>query len=511
MSLRVKSIYILAFSLLSSALWAEWNFGPNEKVNDDTDNAYQNYPSIAVSGEGNVYCAWEDWRDYEETGYVNVYFSYKLKGKSWSKNEKVNDTKGGSGTSIVVDDEEGNVFCGWASRQEGDNLDVYVSNRPFGGIWQPSAKINDDTEDDLQGGPDLAIDPKGNIYAIWKDSRNTGPFGSDLYFSMKPRGGNWAPNEKVNDILGGVLRPCLAVDSAGNCYAVWEDLRNEWEYGDDIYFAFRPKGGSWGPNVRVNDDLDTSDQSYPELAVDPEGNAHCFWVDEREGEEKIYCAYRPAGGNWGANECVEQMFSVPDVEVDAKNNLYAGWSDREAGKPVSVFSYKPFGGKWSSEIPITDNEAVPGSPAIALDSKGNVYCVWVDLRNNNPPVDPPNSDIYFCEGINTGISEIENKDEMRCGRLEIEPNPVSQSVTIRWALTGETLVNLKIYDGTGRVIKILINNQRVKKGEQKVIWDGRDGIDGIDGIGRKVPSGIYFCTLEIEGEVVITKKIILIK
>ncbi len=251
---RVNSIFILVFSLLVPSLWAEWNFGPNEKVNDDTVNASQSYPSIAVAGEGNVYCVWEDWRN----GQAEVYFSYRPAGGIWNKNEKVlkEIPNANPGAKIVTGEHE-EVYCIFCPRYGTVERDVYFTERIGAGQWTNPIKINDDSGDNSQIEARLAIDNKGILYCIWLDSRNTGPFSKDLYFSMKPKDGNWTPNEKVNDILGGALRPCLVVDSAGNCYAVWEDLRNTSEYRDDIYFAFRPKGGSWGPNVRVNDDLDS--------------------------------------------------------------------------------------------------------------------------------------------------------------------------------------------------------------------------------------------------------------
>jgi len=60
----------------------------------------------------------------------------------------------------------------------------------------------------------------------------------------------WVAGERVNDDSGTALqdRPDIAVDSAGNAYAVWRDLRNgtyngQWDL--DIYFSYRPAGGKW--------------------------------------------------------------------------------------------------------------------------------------------------------------------------------------------------------------------------------------------------------------------------
>ena len=109
----------------------------------------------------------------------------------------------------------------------------------------------------------------------------------------------WNPSVKVNDNDDPSFRweGSIAVDASGNSYAIWTDERN----GDaDIYFSYRPAGGSWGTNVRVNDDTGTASQWCPSIAVEPSGNAYSVWTDNRDGNS-IHFSYRPAGGSWGPN------------------------------------------------------------------------------------------------------------------------------------------------------------------------------------------------------------------
>ena len=74
---------------------------------------------------------------------------------------------------------------------------------------------------------------------------------ADIYFSSRTVTGTWSANLFINDAYTGTRSyPMLAVDRAGNAYAAWYDTR----YGhDDIYFSYRPAGGSWGANVAIND------------------------------------------------------------------------------------------------------------------------------------------------------------------------------------------------------------------------------------------------------------------
>ncbi len=68
--------------------------------------------------------------------------------------------------------------------------------------------------------------------------------------------------------------PALGMDGSGNLYALWVDYRNGNAY---IYFAYRPAGGNWGANVKVNDDAGRAPQTNPAIAVDDSGNAFAVW------------------------------------------------------------------------------------------------------------------------------------------------------------------------------------------------------------------------------------------
>ncbi len=63
----------------------------------------------------------------------------------------------------------------------------------------------------------------------------------------------WQANKSVYTYLPDCTdqgSPDIAIDAAQNLYAVWSRSRDG---GSDGYFAYRPNGGAWGANVRVND------------------------------------------------------------------------------------------------------------------------------------------------------------------------------------------------------------------------------------------------------------------
>ena len=84
---------------------------------------------------------------------------------------------------------------------------------------------------------------------------------------------------KTNQVI-----PAVAVDPAGNAYALWTDNRS----GDsDVEFAYRPAGGAWASNLRVDDDPGSAEQDRAVIAVDAAGNAHTLWLDQRTGNVRL--------------------------------------------------------------------------------------------------------------------------------------------------------------------------------------------------------------------------------
>ena len=164
---------------------------------------------------------------------------------------------------------------------------------------------------------------------MWADQRN-GHW--DIYFATRPVTGTWSANARVNDDITGTLQasPAIAVDAGGNAYVTWEDQRD----GDsDIYFATRSVTGTWSANVRVNDDITgTAHQASPSIAVDAVGNAHVAWEDERNGAADVYFATWPVTGTWSANAQVNDdagaaIQDSPAIAVDSDGHAYAVWLD----------------------------------------------------------------------------------------------------------------------------------------------------------------------------------------
>ncbi|MBC8265168.1 MAG: hypothetical protein H8E47_13720 [Anaerolineales bacterium] len=362
------------------------NWGANVKVNDDTGKDSQLYPDIAVDGAGNAYAIWIDWRAHYPR--CDIYFAYRPAGGDWGANERVNDytsTVCYFDAPAIAMDGSGNAYAVWDDqRSEGHH--IYFAYRPAGGNWSTSSRVDDEAGSGCRI-PDIAVDAAGNAYAIWADRRAI--FRTDIYFVYRPAGDSWGASAKVNDVSvsDGPVAPAIAIDGMGNAYAVWTDFRNVSSRWADIYFAYRPAGGQWGPNVRVNDDTGRADQVEPGIAVDTTGNAYAVWLDFRNDPDgywdgpinnaDIYSAYRPVGGNWGPNERVNDdtgtaLQEIPSIAVDGAGNTYAVWEDNRNGAGDIYFAYRPAEGPIQATVDIDPN-------TLNLKSKGKWIAAYIEL------------------------------------------------------------------------------------------------------------------------------------
>jgi agmatine/peptidylarginine deiminase len=70
------------------------------------------------------------------------------------------------------------------------------------------------------------------------------------------------------------------------------------------------------------------------------------------------------------------------------------------------------------------------------------------------------------------------------------PNPFRTQTTISFALPAPGPVNLSVYDIRGRLVQTLVEDKRLKTGDQQVVWAG------FDKRGRRAAPGVYLLRIE---------------
>ena len=125
---------------------------------------------------------------------------------------------------------------------------------------------------------------------------------------------------------------------------------------------------------------------------------------------------------------------------------------------------------------IGGSTTVPGAHALV---------VWSDTRNGS-------ADIYaapMSDPCQPGVLAVGPRTvEARIGLTNV-PNPFSRSTEIRFLLAQQAPVTLRVYDMSGRLVRVLASSEHMAPGEHKVEWNG------MTENGSRATPGVYFYRL----------------
>jgi hypothetical protein len=93
---------------------------------------------------------------------------------------------------------------------------------------------------------------------------------------------------------------------------------------------------------------------------------------------------------------------------------------------------------------------------------------------------------------------------VRARMLGNTPNPFNPRTTVRFELPAAASVRIDMYDASGSLIRTLVDETR-GPGTHTAEWDGTDRF------GRAVSSGIYFARFQMDGVLIDTRKMMLLK
>ncbi len=375
--------------------------GSNFKVSGEDIVTPCTTPSIALDDSGNFVVAWQDYRN----GASDIYAQrFDTSATPLGSNFKVSDDAGitDQSTPDIAMSGSGRFVICWRDNREGD-YDIYAQMYdPSGTPDGSNFKVNDDGGTAIQYYSAIALDEYANFVITWMDQRN-GNY--DIYAQKYSYSGHaQGTNFKVNDDVGTYNQyyPAVAKDGSGNFVIAWQDYRNG---AADIYAQrYNPNGSALGTNFKVNDDVGSSYQVFPDVVRDHSGNFVVAWTDGRNGNYDIYAQIyftsgTPSGSNFKVNDDVgtlEQYY--PDMGVDGFGDFVVTWTDyRQIITDIYAQRYKAMGTPLGSNFKVNDDDksATQSSPAIDQDSLGNFVIAWDDRRYDE-------GDIYVQRYSNTG-------------------------------------------------------------------------------------------------------------
>jgi hypothetical protein len=282
----------------------------------DPSASNQGFPSAASDADGNVYVVWQDYRD----GDPHVRFSERPADGSWQESIQIDSTASGDQEiPLIAVDGSGNLYAVWKDNR-GSSSQIYFAYRPAGDDWGVSEPISATTE--AQDRPTLAVNRRGEAVVAWR--QGAWPI-FHVFSAIRPAGGGWSAVERRTESGSEIATTDAALDDWGRVYLAWE------VWGDQTFFAERSPDGSWSANEPIRDTSSGSSWGV-QIAVDGVGNVHAVWEDDRSGGSQIYAAYRPVGGPWSVNVRIDEGAGntwSPGLGIDGAGNVIAAWSEGE--------------------------------------------------------------------------------------------------------------------------------------------------------------------------------------
>jgi hypothetical protein len=319
--------------------------------------------------------------------------------------------------------------------------------------------------------------------------------------------GDWLVYEAEDEVDGyteirrirwqGVEEQQLTADPAEHCLP-------QYLTPCEIVFQWSPNG-DYDRLVRMNVDtrewriLTPSDRDYEQLCPSYWGDRICYVAQDEQGVDQIGVVGREGGD---AHFITGDQFdkSEPDWSQDNMSIYAAQWY----GLTSAIGWVSAFG---SPFMPVTDGSAIRDNPDVAYMS---ILCqnAVIYERENVSPTDGYGPDQKLRKG--TGIFLVRHRrpqDGAMTAGLVTElrraaPNPATGPISVFWqAAAAGTDATVKVYDAAGRQVSVLFAG-KAPVGLNEAVWRCRDQK------GRKVATGVYFCTLETR-EDRISRKVVL--
>ncbi|MEM8609804.1 MAG: Ig-like domain-containing protein [Myxococcota bacterium] len=236
--------------------------------------------------------------------------------------------------------------------------------------------------------------------AVWRFTEDG--VGDSILANRYTRSELWGNAAPIESGAATLTEPQLAVDGAGNGFAVWTRIPSA-SPDRNIYTArYDAESGAWSA-AELLQNGDVTRAREPSVAADPNGNAVAVWIQEDEvtGREVIRAIrYEPASG-WGDSESIAapETFTAAArtaVGIDDEGRAIAVWDPPTgvagAGARLLMASrYQP-GIGWLEPVSVKSDETSSADNfALDVGANGDAFLVW---EQNDGGEESPRDDVW---------------------------------------------------------------------------------------------------------------------
>jgi hypothetical protein len=240
--------------------------------------------------------------------------------------------------------------------------------------WQPLGSLSAGSGADQ---PQVAVDAGGNSVFVWRHSDGTtNCFGPCLRIQTRSRSaaGILSPIQTLSPSGQHAALPQVAVDANGNAVFVWQ--RSD---GTNLRIQTRVRSSAGTLSSTQSLSAAGQDASYPQVAVDANGNAVFAWERFDGANERIQARTRSAAGTLGSTQSLSAAGGdalYPQVEVDSNGNAVFAWERFDGANERIQARARSAAGTLSSTQSLSAAGQDAASAQVAVDPNGNAVFAW---------------------------------------------------------------------------------------------------------------------------------------
>jgi hypothetical protein len=341
-------------------------WGVPEHIETATDGAID--PQIVIDASGNALSVWTQFNGNRNEVAANRYTA----GSGWGSAELIEAEDGNTFAPQIAIDSTGNALAVWTQNVGG--VGIITSNRfTPGSGWSGSRLIASDNSG-ISVEPQVAFDTSGNALLIWAQGDGNR---FNITANRAPPGGAWGVPVLLENSTGEVGVPQIAIDADGNALAVWPQNDGA---NFSIWSSRYTVAGGWGTPMLIETD-DAGNADNVQIAIDASGNALAIWQQHDGQRRQIWSNRYTTASGWGTAARIVigaagGSSSFPQIAIDPSGNALAVWHETDGMDAFVLASRYVVGDGWRAGTQISPNEIDILEPQIATDADGNALAVW---------------------------------------------------------------------------------------------------------------------------------------
>jgi hypothetical protein len=487
-------IFVQRMDISGHAVWT-----PNGVPVCAADNG-QSFAGLVSDGAGGAIVAWIDSRLGGTSFDIYAQRVNAAGVPQWTPNGvPICTASGGQYYPKLASNGAGGALIAWLDNRAGSlNSDVYAARVTGAGTALDGTDgIPISMRLTNEGPPAILPFGAGGALIAWGDARNGVP---DVYAArLSSAGVVLDPMGLPICVTGGdQVTPAMVQDGAGGAIMVWSDGRVEGLYAQRINSA---GAAQWTQNgVPIPSGTAGAIFQLPPLLPDGAGGAILAWLRIEGSDYNVYAQrINATGGLVWAPDAVPVCTGAGEHRVSGMASDDAGgviivWEDRRFGS----FGYDIYAQRvrasgaiaWAPNgVPVCQADFDQHYPVVVADTVGGAIVAWEDARTF------PGIDVYAQRVATDGVMPTAAEPLTRPAftLLPARPNPFGTTTDLTFQLAQPATVSIEVFDVAGRRVRAFTQGAQ-PDGWRTVSFDGRDDD------GQPLPSGVYFCRVDVAGQ-----------